>query len=386
MRQIWRLALNDLRLTARDRPAAFWLLLFPAVMMWLFGAMGGGGDGSTAISLDVVDGDGGWIAREFVDELRSDQIRMRELSPEESAAAEDRVRTLVIPEGFTEGVLSGHQQVVRLEKEPDSNESYGIAAEVHVTRAIVRTLGRLVELGGDGPMLTREAMRARDRFRELRDRPRLVSLAVTTAGHGQITPSGRAQSVPGILTFSVLMMTLIYGAVFLTMEKDCGMLRRQAILPISRRTLFLGKLAGRLLIAGVQIVLLVLCGRFLFGVSWGDSPVGLVLVLVCYASAVAGLATLLGALLRTAAQASSVGWILAMIMASLGGCWWPSEVMPRWLWTAAHAMPTAWAMDAFHSLISFGRGIEAVWLPSLALLAFAAVFTAAGVRYLRVDG
>ena len=90
-----------------------------------------------------------------------------------------------------------------------------------------------------------------------------------------------------------------------------------------------------------------------------------------YAFAVASLSTLLGAVVRTPAQASSIGWILGMVLAALGGCWWPSEIMPRWMWNAAHVLPTAWAMDGFHALISFGRGLDGVLLPSAVLSASA---------------
>ena len=95
----------------------------------------------------------------------------------------------------------------------------------------------------------------------------------------------------------------------------------------------------------------VLAGRFLFGVSWGSSPLGLVLVLGSYTVAVSGMATLVGALVSTPEQASGLGWISTMVMAGLGGCWWPSEVMPRWMWKLAHIFPTAWAMDGFHALV-----------------------------------
>src|SRR5262249_25446586 len=124
----------------------------------------------------------------------------------------------------------------------------------------------------------------------------------------------------------------------------------------------------------------------LFGVSFGGSPAGLVLVLGSYAFAVAGLATLLGAVLRTPEQASAIGWIASMVMAAMGGCWWPSEVIPRWLWRAAHVFPTAWAMDALHALFSFGRGLDAVLLPSAALLAFGLLFSVLGARYLSATG
>ncbi len=196
-------------------------------------------------------------------------------------------------------------------------------------------------------------------------------------------PQGLAQSVPGMLTMTVLMMTVIYGGVFLTMEKRDRMLRRQVTLPLSRRQIVLGKLLGRYLIAALQIVALVLAGRFLFAVSFGNSPAGLVLLLASYALAVAGLATLLGAVLKTPEQASSIGWMVSMVLAAMGGCWWPSEVMPRWLWSAAHVFPTAWAMDAFHALISFGQGFEAVLVSSMVLAAFGATFTLLGARFLR---
>jgi ABC-type multidrug transport system permease subunit len=67
----------------------------------------------------------------------------------------------------------------------------------------------------------------------------------------------------------------------------------------------------------------------------------------------------------------------------MGGCWWPSEVMPEWLQRSAHVFPTAWAMDGFHALISFGRGFPAVALPCAVLLGFGAAFSWIGARRLR---
>jgi len=379
MSKVLLLALNDVRLTVRDRWSFVWMLVMPIAMMWFFGQMGGQGGGPTKFTLTVVDRDGGWIARDFVAELSTGNAVVKEQPPAEAATAEKKVRTLVLPPGFTDKVLAGEQQRLRLEKDEDAARDFSSAAEVHIVRAIARTLALLVEMketgGLSGPEPSAE-------FAKLRARPPLVRLEVTTAGHGQAVPSGLAQSVPGIVTMVVLMMTVIYGGVFLTLEKRDGMLRRQVSLPIGRVGLFAGKLGGRLLIAGLQIGVLLLAGRFLFRMSFGSSPAGLALLLACYAFAVAGLATLLGAVLRTPEQASAIGWIASMVMAAMGGCWWPGEVVPRWLWRAAHIFPTTWAMDAFHSLISFGRGTEAVLLPSAALLAFGLVFSALGARYL----
>ena len=299
-----------------------------------------------------------------------------------------RVRRLVIPEGFTAGVLAADPRELTLERNPDANADFSLAAEAHLSRAIARTLGRLSELSAEGALsaeggLDDEALA--ERFGILGKRERLIDLDSSTAGSGTPVPRGLKQSVPGIITMMVLMMTLIYGGVFLTSEKQDGTLRRQATLPVSRLELFAGKMFGRLLLCGLQLALLLIAGKLLFDMSYGTSPLALLLLLATYSLAVAGMTIFLGAVCSTPEQASSIGWLSTMVLAAMGGCWWPSEVMPDWLWSAAHVLPTAWAMDGFHSLISFGRGLEGVLAPSLALLGFSLLFTAAGARLLRYD-
>ena len=353
MKQILLLALNDLRLTLSDRPALVWLLVLPIAMTWFFSL-----SGPDRISLDVVDRDGGRLAATLLGELEDERVRVSRLAGD---ADENGPRRLIIPEGFTSGLLAGEPQTLRLENRSGANAEFSMAAQLHVDHAIARTLARLA---GVQPS---------------------VRLVVSAAGAGRSVPSGAAQSVPGTLTFMVLMMTVIYGAVFLTIEKRTGMLRRQAVLPLSRQRIFLGKLLGRVFIAGLQITVLVLAGRFLFDVSWGRSVLGLALMLGSYAVAVAALATLLGAVLQTSEQASAVGWIASMVLAALGGCWWPAEVMPGWIRTLALLLPTTWAMNGFHALISFGRGVDGVWIPALVLLLFGVLFAALGARWLRFE-
>jgi ABC-2 type transport system permease protein len=374
LRQIGLLALNDLRLTWRHKAAFIWMLALPVAMMWIFGQTGT--RGPQKVSLGIDDRDGGWLARALVAELADDRVDLKVVQ----AGEEKPIRTLVIPAGFTAGVLAGRQQELRLEQQPGGNAEFSLAAQVNTVRAIVRVLGRLTELG---PEPVSEKQRAA--YDALARRPPRVKVAISTVGTGHAVPTGFAQSVPGILTFFVLMMTNIYGGVFLTVEKRQGMIRRQATLPLGLGHIFAGKLAGRMLMAGVQIAIYLLAGRLLFGLSWGHSPAGLALVLTCYAAAAAGLSLFLGAVLSTPEQASTVGWITGMVLGALGGCWWPSEVMPRWLWSAVHVFPTPWAMDALHSLISFGRGVEAVLLPSGALLGFAVLFAGLGARFLRTS-
>lgn len=380
MRTVLHLALQDLRLTVRDRAAFFWMLVLPVALMWFFGQMYTGEGSAAKVRLTVVDRDGGWLARAFVQQLASPNVEVVERRQETGEADEKKVRTLVIPDGFTEKVLAGDQQVLRFERDEGTSAGFDRAADGNVLRAIARSLALLVEMDQDGTLASADPGAT---FRSLASRERLVGLDVTTAGKGRPVPGGTAQSVPGILAMTVLMMTVIYGGVFLTLEKRDGTLQRQAAGPVGRKGLVAGKLVGRLLVAGVQTIVLLAFGRFVFGVHFGESPVGLALLLLSYAFCCAALATLGGAIFRTPEQASGVGWLASIVMAALGGCWWPSEVVPRWLWNAAHVFPTAWAMDALHGLISFGRGAGSVVVPSLVLVGFGVVFATVGARTLR---
>ena len=370
MRSVLLLAGNDLRLTLRDRAAFFWLLVTPLLMMWFFGKINFSSGGPPKISLTVVDRDGGALAAILAHEIEGDRVRLS-VAPDLAAGTE---RWVVLPAGFTAAALSGTPQKLRIETTKEASPEDSLAAEVVVMRAIVRTMARAAELRQRGSEVTAEAAR------ELASRPPLVALEVNKAGRGRAVPRGTAQSVPGILTFTVMMMTLIYGAVFLTIEKREGMLRRQLTLPVSRNGLFAGKVAGRLLIAALQIALLLLAGRFLFGLDLGSSPVALLALVSSYAFAVAGIATFLGALVHNPEQASAVGWLGSMVMAAMGGCWWPAEVMPGWLRTVAHVFPTSWAMDGFHALLSFGRSWSAIALPCAVLIGFGVVFSLWGAR------
>ena len=377
MNAILRLALNDVRLTFRDRAAAFWLLALPIFLIWMFGRVMGGGD-AAAVSLAVIDRDGGWLAQAFAEELAGPNVKLAVFrgADADGEEAKKAPRFIEMAKGFTEGALAGRQQTLKIQAAENAAADFSRAAEVIVARAIVRTLARTAELKQTEAGFNLAAYDA------LRARPPIVALESADAGHGRAV-KGFEQSVPGNMTFTVMMMTLIYGAVFLTIEKREGMLKRQLTLPISREAIFAGKVLGRLLVALAQIAILVGVGRFAFQLDFGRSASGLALILLAYAFAIAGIATFLGAILASPEQASTVGWLVSTLMGAMGGCWWPAEVMPDWLRTAAHVFPTAWAMDGLHALISFGKGFEAIVVPAGVLMAFGVLFSWLAARRLR---
>ncbi len=66
--------------------------------------------------------------------------------------------------------------------------------------------------------------------------------------------------------------------------------------------------------------------------------------------------------------------VAMFVLSGLGGAWVPLEVTGAAFAAAGHTMPSAWAMDAFHSIILRGAGLAGVLGAVGAILAYAAAF------------
>ncbi|MCH7806809.1 MAG: ABC transporter permease [Proteobacteria bacterium] len=165
-------------------------------------------------------------------------------------------------------------------------------------------------------------------------------------------------------------LLLTSGASMLVDERKKQLLRRLASTPFSRNQIVAGKWAGRMALALVQIGFALLVGSFLFDMNWGTSLPMVLIILFAWGALCTSLALLLGSVAKSAGQAAGLGIFFTMVLAALGGCWWPIEIAPEWMQTLQLFTPTGWTMDALHKLISFGAGPESV-LPNLGILLLA---------------
>ena len=197
-------------------------------------------------------------------------------------------------------------------------------------------------------------------------------------------PIGINQSSPGMMVMFA-MFTMLGGAITLIQERQEGTLRRLLVMPISKVAVLVGKLLGVFLTGILQIVILIVVGALAFSVPWGQSPLALVLLILAFAFAITSLGMLMAALARTLAQANSLNTVIVLAMASLGGAWWPLEIVPQWMQTLGRLFPTAWAMTGFHDIITRGLGVTAV-LPEVAiLLAYGVLFLTIGTWRFRYE-
>jgi ABC-2 type transport system permease protein len=178
---------------------------------------------------------------------------------------------------------------------------------------------------------------------------------------------------------------LIGVAVVFIEEKRLGTLRRLLTMPVTKATILGGKIAGRLTHGVVQMALLILFGVLVMKVNWGRSPAALAIIMVAFALACVAFGVLLGTLAKTSSQANWLAISTGMLMAALGGAWWPLEITPKLYQQVVKVLPTTWAMSGFTDVVVRGQGVSSVLPEAGILLAFAAVFFGIGVWRLRYD-
>jgi ABC-2 type transport system permease protein len=168
-------------------------------------------------------------------------------------------------------------------------------------------------------------------------------------------------------------------------ERQKGTLRRLLTTPTRKSTFLLGTIFGQVLTALVQMLLLITFGIFVMKLNWGSQPLALVVMMVSAALAAAALGTTLGTFVKTDSQASGLSVMAGMVMALLGGCWYPLELFPQVVQNIVKILPTTWAMRGLLDIVLRGQGLSAILPVAGVLLGFAAVFFTVGVARFRFE-
>jgi ABC-2 type transport system permease protein len=183
-----------------------------------------------------------------------------------------------------------------------------------------------------------------------------------------------------------VLMGVLFGVAFgLRDEREWGTLTRLRAAPISRAALLGGKLLARFLVGVLQLILLFVFGHWVFEIPLGDSPLAFLLMTLAVVFSMTGFSLLVASFARSREQIIPLGLTVVMVVCSLGGCWWPLFMEPRWLQRLAQLTLTGWAMQGFNDLLLRDRTLGEM-LPVLgALFAYGSVCLAAGSRLYRLS-
>ncbi len=376
-RSIYFLARTDIVYMLRQKETLLWTFVMPVVFMYfigmvtggLGGGMGGPSDNPVPLALVVEAKEGGFVLDELIKRLEENKFLVRRDVDAEILARYRRRLTIPASKSghgsFTEAVLAGEETVLRFRRTGDSaNRNLD---RMRLNKAVYTVLADLVVNRVQGRPPNSEE------FDKLRTMPRNIKLTVRPAGKRKEIPTGYDQTIPGVLVMFTMMILLTGGAVTLVTEREQGLLRRLASTPITRGQIVAGKWFGKLLLGLVQIGFALIVSVALFDIDWGPEKLMVGVVLLSWAAFNTSLAMFLANVARSEGQMSGIGVLGTLVLAALGGCWWPIEVTPDWMQSLARGLPTGWAMESMHLLVSFHEEGSAVVPHVLALLTGAVI-------------
>lgn len=122
-----------------------------------------------------------------------------------------------------------------------------------------------------------------------------------------------------------------------------------------------------------------------FGVRVQGSWLGFLACLVLASMMSSALGLMLAAVGRTQGGTRGISIAVILVLVMLGGAWMPTFIFPTWLQTLSLFTPTRWAIDAFDAMTWRGLGLDALWAPAGAMLAWTALFSAVALWKFRWD-
>ena len=374
---------KDLLQRLRDRSAYLMGFVAPFGLAFILSLTFGSGDDTFGFEFAVYDGDGGPIAGALVDRLDAlaDDDSFEVLSADNLAEAQqladdnEVAAAFVIDEGFSAAVGAGTGGSLRIIANPEADIGTDVAeaiADSFVAEldSVTRSVAAAALLTGGAP----NAAEAEGLAMRAAAVPLPTSLALEdAAGDGFDLTTYYAVGMSVFFLF----FTVQFGVLGLVEERNNGTLARLLASPIRPAAVLIGKLGTAFVLGLASMAVLIIGTTALLGARWG-AVLPVAVLVVCGVLAAMGIVALVATLARTSQQAESYSAIAAVVLAVLGGAFFPVSFGPGFLDLVSRLTPHRWLLDGFRDL-SFGDGLGDIAPNVLALLLFAGILGGIGM-------
>lgn len=272
---------------------------------------------------------------------------------------------LVIPDGFTDSVVSGQAAEVRMVLGPeDSLEASVVVAVVDgvVEQMAVGSLTGAAAAMGGVPQQDVEAIGQR-----VAEQAGRMTVAEGRASDEQL--SMQAALVAGQAGM-FLLFTVGFGVLAIIYEREQGTLTRLESMPLRPGTVVLAKALAGFLLGVFTTTILLVAGSIVFDVSFGSLAAVSLLVLAAVAASTS-LIFIVARVARTSEQATVAQAGLAMVLGIAGGAFFPIQAS-GWVGTALDVNPVA-ALGRGLGITSGGGGVADLGTQLATLIGFAVV-------------
>lgn len=380
MRFSLRRLLAELRVHARtnfrSREGFFFTLIFPIILILLFGAIfSGGNSGPTKVYVQNLDAGvaGTNIGNQFVAALNASYansvnssypghqnikpiLQLVGVPPGQNftryLSSHSSSDGIVIPSGFSQAFLSQEPVNVTVYGNPASTSSAVVSG---ITRAFVNQLN---DIGATG-----------------------VHSVGVTAKASVATYSYIDFLVPGLIGFSALTAPMFAMVNISSTYRRDKVFKLLSLTPLTKTEWLLAMITWFTIMTAASFVLMSIVGIYAFGAhitfNWG-----IIMFLLLGPFFFASLGMLVGTVANSPEAASVVGNLITFPMMFLSGTFFPVNQMPVYLQQIAHVLPLYYLIDGLVNVMIYGN-FGPAYLDAGLLLVISVVTFALAVKFFR---
>jgi ABC-2 type transport system permease protein len=335
----------------RSRVGLFFSLIFPIILILLFGAIfSGGSSGPIPVYVQNQDGSS-QVSTGFVSALNGTstlKVTMVDVSVNftQYLASHSATDGVVIPSGFQSDFTAGNKVNVTVYGNPTSSTN-GIV--VGFTNAVVNAFNL----------------------------ERVHGTAVIGIHQDSIVSKSYKYIdylVPGLIGFAVLTSPMFALVNISSQYKRDKIFKQLSLTPLTKTEWLLSKITWYILLTIISFFLMTLTGTFGFGAHLSFS-LGVVPFLILGPFLFVSLGMLVGTISKSVESAAVVGNLITFPMMFLSGTFFPVDTMPAYLQNIAHVLPLFYVIDGLNNVMLYGNYAAAVTdigvLVVLSLIVFA---------------
>lgn len=393
MRQATLIAVKDTRIFFKDKFAVGFAFLFPFLFVIGFSfALRGQGPEDEPLQLVLATQEGaGSISAQIVQGLSGDGGAgdLTVMAYEEALAATesgDLDGFVAFPSGFSQSLMSGvptRLEVVVGDGSPETQAALtgfarSVATQLSQGEVAIGTIRHVLGTSGISQIGALGGGLA-----SLESFTPLIGFEVERVGDVEpFQPSNF--TLPAYLTM-FLFFTAAMSAEAIARERQSHTLERLVSNGTRRESVIVGKFAGIAFRGVAQLGVMWIVGILAFGIDLGASPSAVIIISVLMALASATFGVMLASFATNVQAASAAGPLVALVLAPIGGCWWPLFITPQWMQSLAKLTPHGWANGGFNKIMLFGAEFGDVTQEMMALAGFGVVFLAVALWRFRMS-
>jgi len=343
----------------RSRGTVFWSLLFPIMLILIFGAIFSG-TGSSSYSVYVQDHDHSTMSSQLLDIMnKTGVLKITMVNDSENATAYIKANNigcfLVIPEGYERSINQSFinpASRVNLTFYYDPTET----GTTEVVRSVISNILQTMNM----------------RLSQGRSIVGLSAQSTITEKFNYID-----FFVPGMIGFTI-MQQAIYGSIERnTKYRKDGILRKLLTTPITRSEWILAKMLFMLFLSFLTTTIAILVGVLVWGLKVNITPL-MILTVVSSSFLFSGIGMIIGRFVKEEETADMAAGAISFPMMFLAGTFFPLALMPAFLQTVAQVLPLYYVNEALRNSMIYMNQTLAITNAAIVLV-FAVVFFVAGV-------